>query len=470
MKTYLKKKKKSLRALSAEFTKFPVVVLLGRVNVGKSTLFNTLLEEKKAVVAAAPGTTRDINYGVCSWRGHHFVLVDTGGFTGERGATEIEQKTAEQALRIVSAADVMIFVVDSKQGLNPDDRLFLKGIRAHSDAPILLTANKSEQGGTRHAAGWSEWSKLGIGEPFRVSAMSGQGTGDLLDAIVEHFDGDTKKGSDSNLDSEIKVAIVGRPNVGKSSILNQIVGEDRVIVSPIAHTTREPQDTLLEYDGVRLRIIDTVGMRKKSKIASKIDSEGFARSMRTIEKADIVIVVLESTVTPSNQESRLASLAKEVGAGILIVINKWDLIEEKTTKTAKAFEDLFKHYFKTIYWAPALFVSALSGQRIPRILDAIMAVVRERNRLIDQGELDTFLKRTMANQMPQWARGRRKPVVYSLSQSGTNPPAFALTVNDPMAISFAYVKYIEHRLRDTFGFEGTPIKVYTKQREKVKHA
>ncbi|MBI4599535.1 ribosome biogenesis GTPase Der [Candidatus Uhrbacteria bacterium] len=461
------KKKSALRP--AEFAKYPIVALVGRVNVGKSTLFNTLLEQKKAVVSAIPGTTRDVNYGLCSWRGRVLALVDTGGFVGKPSPgssrinisqSDIDEKVEQYGDRVVSGADMILFLGDNREGPTSDDRLFLSRIRRISNAPILLVANKADRKRDNEDENWSEWQRIGLGEPLRVSAVTGRGTGDLLDEVVARLSSfDDAATQDES--AEVKVAIVGRTNAGKSSILNRIIGQERVIVSPHHHTTREPQDTFLEYKGMGLRIIDTVGMRRKSKITSKIDREGFARSIRSIEKADIVILVLESMVTPSKQESRLLSIARDAGAGVLIVVNKWDLVEGKTAKSAKTYQDFFHNYFKTAQWVPILFISALAGQRTARILDCVMAVLAERSRTVGQHELDMFLKDALAHQKPQWIRGRKKPIVHGIAQRSINPPTFLLGVNERLGVSYSYLRYLEHRMRDRFGFEGTPVRIYT---------
>jgi GTP-binding protein len=458
------KSKKKASFVPKEFARYPIVVLVGRVNVGKSTLFNTILESKKAVVSAVPGTTRDVNYGLCMWRGMSFVLVDTGGFSG-KPVSDIYQKVEEYGLRAVKGADCVLFVGDEREGPNPDDRLFLQRIRRLTKAPIILVANKADRKRDVEDASWSEWQKLGLGVPLRVSAMTGRGTGDLLDDVVGRLPSKEMGGEHEARAQEVKIAIVGRTNVGKSSILNKMIGHERAIVSPEHHTTREPQDTFFEYNNTPLRIIDTVGMRRKSKIASKIDREGFLRSITAIQKADIVILVLESTVTPSKQESRLLSIAKDAGAGIVIVVNKWDLVEEKTTKSSKAYEDFFRGYFKTARWVPILFISALIGQRTQKILDVVASVLKNRSMVLDPHDLDVFLRNTLAHQKPQWIRGRKKPIIFSMIQRSTNPPTFLLMVNERLGISYSYVRYMENRMREQFACEGTPIRIYTEVQE-----
>lgn len=465
------KKNDTRKPLSQEFETFPVVVLVGRTNVGKSTLFNTILEQKKAVTSRVPGTTRDVNYGLCQWRGVPFLLVDTGGYVApeharSKNASDVDAKIADHARRMIRAADVVLFLTDQREGFNPDDRRYVRDVRKFTHAPVVLAVNKADQKTVAENMEWSEWSALGLGAPQYVSAISGRGTGDMLDMLIPLFPEKKIKHLTAQNDPEIRVAIVGRTNVGKSSILNRLIGEERVIVSPQPHTTREPQDTLIVADGLTLRVIDTVGMRKKSRVISRIDREGLTRSIAAIERADVVILVLESTVTPSKQESRLVSIAKEHGAALIIVVNKWDLVAEKTTKTPKAYEDFFRQYFKGALWAPVIFISALTGQRVARIIDMIRYCEENRSRSIVQEELDVFLARTIAHQKPVWQRGKKKPVIHAFRQTASRPPTFALSVNDRQSITFAYLRYLENRFRGVYDFIGTPIRIHTEVRDK----
>jgi len=446
-----------------EIEHYPLVVLAGRVNVGKSTLFNLFTEKKKAVTAPVPGTTRDINYGFCRWRDREFFSVDTGGYI-PKPTTEIEKKVAAQAENMFKKATVILFMVDTREGLHADDRAYIRVIRKHTKAPVILVGNKADSRKARGADYDREWLSLGLGEPHFISAISGSGTGDILDEAITYFP--QKKTFEKSLSEPIKVAIIGRTNVGKSSLLNGILGEERVIVSAVPHTTREPQDTPIEYQGVPLLLIDTVGIRKKTKVKRGIEREGVGRSIKNIEKADICILILDSTVTPSKQEKRLAEIAVESGAGIILAINKWDLIEEKQTKTPLAFEQQFREYFSFVSWAPTVFVSALTGKRVQKILPFVLAVEEERKKTLLQEECDVFIKRAIARQPPQWIMGYKKPVIYGFSQRSNCPPTFALLVREAKGISYAYLRYLENRLREQYGFEGTPVVVCTEQRLK----
>lgn len=445
-----------------EISQYPVITLVGRVNVGKSTLFNRLIEEKKALESPIPGTTRDVNYGFCDWRGNRFVVVDTGGFV-EKPKDELEKDVFRLSIASIKKADLILFLVDVKDGPNPDDRTFLSFIRKHAKAPIVYVANKADRASLIQETYNQEWLKLGLGKPVPVSAVSGLGVGDLLDIIGPLMN---VKSRQDDSKAPVKIAIVGRTNVGKSSIVNKILGEERVIVSPQAHTTREPQDTRIEMDGNSFLLIDTVGIRKKTKVKSYIEREGVKRSIENIEKADVVVLVLESTVTPSKQESKLADLAVKAGSGILIVVNKWDLVEEKESKSAKTYEDYFRQELSFIKWAPILFTSALIGQRTSKILERTQEIQQEREKRVPQEELTSFLNVALAHQKPIWILGRKKPNVYGFTQEGTCPPTFALHVKDATTIQYAYLRYLENRLRDQYGFAGTPIRVYTLQEEK----
>ncbi len=447
--------------ISKEFSQFPIVALVGRVNVGKSTLFNKLIGRQKAVTAAVPGTTRDINYGLCDWRGKRFLVVDTGGFAGESPKGEIEQKVYEHVKQIIKKADLTLFLVDGKHEVNPEDREFLRVIRRSTKAPVMLIANKTDKSGEVRRIHEKGWLKLGLGEPRPISAVSGLGVGDLLDDIHERIDLKSERPSEEK--DAINISIVGRTNVGKSSLLNKILGEERVIVSPIPHTTREPQDMAIEYEGQEIVLIDTVGMRKKSKIKSRIDREGLIRSIKSIEKSDVVILVLETLVTPSQQESRLVNIAEEAGAGILLLVNKWDLVEGKDAKTVLAYEAYFKNVFSFVRWAPMLFVSAESGKRTAKILDAVMEIQSHREHTIDQAELDVFLKKVLTKQKPIWLMGRKKPVIYGFKQVGIEPPTFALLVNNRTSVNYTYLRFLENRLREIFNFSGAPINIHTEE-------
>lgn len=452
-----------MKALGKEYDAYPVVAIVGRVNVGKSTLFNKLIGEKKAVVAPVPATTRDANFGLCHWRNRDFIVIDTGGYQ-PKTTTDIDRKVYNVVRRVVRSADCILFVIDGQVGVTVDDRLFLRAVRALTRKPILCVGNKIDSSSHINAMYDKAVLVLGCGAPTPVSATSGLGVGDLLDILIAYIPEIPREArNDSDM---LDIAIVGRTNVGKSSLLNGILGEERVIVSPIEHTTREAQDMVFEFKGKQLRVIDTVGMRKKGKIRSVIDREGFLRSMKAIRKAKIVVLVLDATVTPSKQESRLLHLASQSGSGILLVVNKWDIVEGKDTKSILAYESLFRSVFAFVPWAPILFVSALSGKRVHKVLEAILAIQYEREKTITQNDITSFLKQMIKRQGPQWIRNQKKPVIYGMAQTATEPPTFELSVNKAQSISYAYLRFLENRMREIWGFEGTPVRIHTKQRTK----
>lgn len=450
--------------LSKEFEQYPVVALVGRTNVGKSTLFNKLIGEQKAVVAAVAGTTRDSNFGICVWRGRQFVVVDTGGYQ-PHAKNDIEEKTVLQMKRVVKEADLILLIVDGQSGVTIDDRQFLRDLRKITKKQIIAVGNKIDKASYAQALYDKMFLQLGLGAPTPVSAVSGLGVGDLLDIILDTLPAEQEKKSTEEQDP-ISIAIIGRTNVGKSSLLNSILGEERVIVSAIEHTTREPQDMHLEYKGVPMVIIDTVGMRRKGKIRSVMDREGFLRSIKCIKKADIVLLVVDATVTSSKQERHLLQIAIDSGAGIVLIVNKWDRVEDKDTKTIGIYEHYFREQFSFVSWAPIMFVSALSGKRTHKVTDAILDVNTERNKQLSQTDVTGFLKQMIKRQPPQILRNKKKPIIYGFRQTGIKPPAFALTVNESQSISYAYLRFLENRLREIFGFAGTPVSIYTEQRKK----
>lgn len=450
-------------SISKEFESYPLVALVGRTNVGKSTLFNRLVGEKKAVVAQVPGTTRDSNFGICTWRGRQFVVVDTGGYQPNL-KTDIEEKTVLQMKRVVREADVVLFVLDGQAGITIDDKQFLRDLRKITKKPLLAVGNKVDKFSQVQALYDQTFMQLGLGAPIPVSAVSGLGVGDMLDVVFEELPTEAEHVISEN--EPIKIAIIGRTNVGKSSLLNSILGEERVIVSAIEHTTREPQDMHIEYKGIPMVIIDTVGMRRKGKIRSVIDREGLERSIKSIKKADIVILVLDATVTATKQERHLLQIAIDSGAGILLAVNKWDLVEDKDVKTIGVYERYFREKFSFVPWAPIMFISALKEIRVHKITDMILTIEHERTKQLNQEDVTGFIKQMIKKQPPQILRNKKKPVIYGFKQSGTKPPSFTLSVNEAQTISYAYLRFLENRLRELFGFEGTPVNIYTEQRRK----
>ncbi len=450
-------------SLSKEFESLPKVALVGRTNVGKSTLFNRLIGERKAVVAPVPGTTRDSNFGICVWRGRQIVAIDTGGYD-PNPQSEIDTQTQKQLARIVKEADLILFTIDGRDGITIDDIQFLKNLRKATKRPIVAVGNKIDKMSQLQGLYDQQFLRLGLGSPIPVSAASGLGVGDLLDVVLGYFQ--EEEGQEPSEQEPIKIAIIGRTNVGKSSLVNGMLGEERVIVSAIPHTTREPQDTHIEYKGVPLVIVDTVGMRKKGKVHSTIDREGLVRSIKSIKKADIVLLILDAGVTATTQERKLLQIAIDSGAGIMLIVNKWDLVEDKNPTTIQTYERYFRDKFSFVPWAPILFVSALMEQRVSKILDMILAIQSERSKQLEQKDCTVFIKQMITRQPPQILRNKKKPVIFGFKQAGVRPPRFCLSVNEPDSFSYAYLRFLENRLRELFGFAGTALVIYTEQRRR----
>ncbi len=464
----------------------PTVVIIGRTNVGKSFLFNRLTETGKALISREPNTTRDYNLGQVSWRNRTFSLIDTGGVNiaelkhsidsllakkpkkspGD-GAT-IEAEIIKQTKNAVKKADLLLLVVDGQAGLMPEDRqlalvvkkLSAKGAMPASGGklPVMLVVNKIDN--QRLAGELNEFFKLGLGLPAAVSAANGSGTGDLLDIMIKKLKwprGRTKKAA---AEKSIRVAIIGKPNVGKSSLLNKILGEQRVIVSAVPHTTREPQDTEITYQDRKITLIDTAGLAKKAKIQPGLDKISSRRSLNIIKSADIILFVTEADKPLTSQDSRLAGLIKDSRAGIIIVCNKWDLIDERTEKLDAAVKKYYLGHFPYLSFAPLIFVSALTGRGTDKILELAVSVAEERSKEIPGSELKAFIRKLTKMHYPAAAEGEVKPVIHDFRQTKTNPPQFTATVGPRQSLHFSYLRYIENQLRAEYGFFGTPIGIH----------
>jgi GTP-binding protein len=444
------------------------VCIIGRTNVGKSTLFNRLIDQQKAIISKIAGTTRDRNYMKCFWRGKTFELIDTGGLQ-KIEMDEIEKKVQLQTQIAIKEADLILFVVDVREGMLFEDKEIAKNLRKSKKAVILIV-NKVDSNNLRKLT--SDFFKLGLGEPILVSAVTGIGTGDLLDEIVkkifvlptvqldENNESLTKK-------SVTKIILVGRPNVGKSSILNAILGEERVIVSEQPHTTREVLDTLIIYKNQPIVIIDTVGLRKKNKIDSYIEKTGTLQSLQMFKKADIICLVVEAGKIISSQDKRIADYIKETKKGGLLVINKWDLMSIKERKKINEYMQYFKWQFSHLSWAPILFVSAKENFEIKKILNIALQIKQRLNKIINQKDLDEFLKEMIKKYSffihPSERNFYPKTVkqkffsVFKLSQIGTNPFRFVLVIQQKTPLPQACLNILEKELRKKFNFKGMPI-------------
>jgi GTP-binding protein len=489
----------------------PLVAIIGRVNVGKSTLFNRLTEERKALVSTIPGTTRDLNFGVCQWQRKKFRVVDTGGIfeiklktqsTKHKNGEEknIATQVETRARKIIDQADLILFVVDTIDGILNKDRLIAQLLK-NSSKPVLLVANKTDNQTLFLKA--QEFKKLGLGEVQPIAAVSGKGIGDLLDTILKkikkscHSD---RKPTSEALSVEVEeslrsskkenlrnpstllgmtnkkylnVSIIGKPNVGKSSLLNKILGEDHVIVSPIPHTTREPQDTYLEYEGQPIKLIDTAGIRRKNKVhAGSLEAAGINMSIATLKKSDIALFVLDSAEPLTAQDAQLANLIVESGVSVILVGNKYDLFEANKD-TTKELTNYFQRFFPFLTWAPIIFVSAKSGRNCQKILSLVMAVAQARSQKIPAKELSEFfdyLKKKMPPPRQQKKPGSEKKAraqIKKLIQKDFHPPVFAILVANEINVPEPYLRYLENNLRDRFKFLGTPLKIVVEREVKL---
>lgn len=436
----------------------PIVAIVGRPNVGKSTLFNRFTGGRVAIVEDTPGVTRDRLYRDAVWLNREFTVVDTGGieFYGKGGI--IEAKVKQQAELAIEEADVIIFVVDGKAGITPDDESVAQLLRK-SSKPVVLAVNKIEN--YDHESQVYEFYNLGLGEPIPISAAHGMNTGDLLDAVANHFPPEEE---DDLPPETIKIAVIGRPNVGKSSLVNKILGEERLIVSEIAGTTRDAIDTLFETYGRHYVIIDTAGIRRKARVNEPTERYSVLRSLRAIDRSDVVLMLLNGVDCVTEQDKKIAGYAHEAGKGIILVVNKWDLVE-KDDKTMHKYDQEIRKEMGFLHYAPILYISALTGQRVNRILEIVDFVAEQQNLRVPTARLNEVIDEALALTPPPTDKGKRLKIFYA-TQIGVKPPKFVLFVNEPELMHFSYQRYLENQFRKNFGFEGTGIWLMIKKREK----
>ena len=434
----------------------PLVAIVGRPNVGKSMLFNKLTGQRAAIVEDTPGVTRDRIYGSCEWRGRTFDLMDTGGI--EPGTdSEILQFMRRQAEIGIELADAIIMVTDVKVGLTAADAA-VATILQRSRKPVILAVNKCDAVGGVNPDIY-EFYALGLGDPLEVSAVHGHGTGDLLDWCVDHFPEAAPQEEDEDL---IRVAIVGRPNVGKSSLLNQILGEERVIVSDVAGTTRDAIDSYFENSFGKYCFIDTAGMRRKSRVDDAIERYSNLRSVSAIERADVCIVMIDATQGVTEQDTKIAGLVHEAGKAVLIAVNKWDLVE-KETNTMRDMEAQVRQDLSFMPYAPVVFLSALTGQRVDKIYEVINQVAQSNAMRVTTGALNSVLADATARVQPPSDKGRRLKIYY-MTQAGVKPPHFVIFCNDARLFHFSYQRYLENQIRGVFGLAGTPVRMTIRQK------
>ncbi len=433
------------------------MAVVGRPNVGKSTIFNKLTGTKISIVEDTPGVTRDRIFGEVEWLNKYFTIIDTGGIEPESDDIILSQMR-NQAMLAVDMAHVILFVVDGKSGLTAADKEVADILR-RTKKPVLLVVNKIDS--KSQFDNVYDFYELGLGNPIAISGANSMGLGDLLDEVVENF----PEGMNTEYDEDvIRVAITGKPNAGKSSILNNILGEERVIVSPIAGTTRDAIDTYFEKDDNKFLLIDTAGIRRRSKVYENVERFSVIRSMSAVDRADVVLIVIDATEGVTEQDTKIAGIAHDEGKACIFVINKWDLIE-KDNKTMGNFRMSVREKFPFMTYAPILFVSAVSNQRIGKILETVVQVSAEQNKRVTTSVLNQVIGEAIMLNQPPSDKGRRLKIYYG-TQTGVKPPTFNLFINDKELTHFSYTRYLENRLRENFGFEGTSIKIEYSQKKK----
>lgn len=439
----------------------PVVAIVGRPNVGKSTLFNRIIGRKLAIVEDMPGVTRDRNYSEASWEGKSFLLVDTGGFEPE-AEDPLYVKMREQAELAVEEADLIIFLLDGKDGLLPADIEVAHRLRT-AGKPVVYAVNKID--GTKDEDSLTDFYRLGIETFFPISAKHGPGFSDFMDEIHRLLPRTTEKEPDAGEPARVpQIAIIGRPNVGKSSFINALTGDDRMIVSNIPGTTRDSVDTVYQYYGKKYLLIDTAGIRSRGRISAGVERYSVMRAMKSLDRADIALILIDSSEGITEQDERIAGLAHEAGRGIILVLNKWDLVPDREHAYKKFMSDI-QQRLKFADYAPMVTISALTRQRITKVFDEIDAIVQEREKRVATAELNKVFEQLVAGHEPPLYRGKRVKYYY-ITQVGIRPPTFIVFANYPEGVHFSYIRYIENHLRRAFGFGGTPIRIFVKRRQK----
>jgi GTP-binding protein len=440
----------------------PVIAIVGRPNVGKSTLFNRIIGRNFAIVEDVPGVTRDRNYTEAEWEGRSFLLVDTGGFEPD-SADPMYIKMREQTTLAVEEADIIIFLMDGKQGLLPPDIEVSQRLRA-SGKPVIYAVNKVD--GERHEGFIPDFYRLGISTLFPLSAQHGQGFSDLMDELVRLLP--EAPSGDAGPDASVvaRIAIIGKPNVGKSSFVNALMGEDRMIVSPVAGTTRDSVDSVYRYYGKNYILVDTAGIRSRGKISQGVEKYSVMRAMKSISRADIALVLIDASEGITEQDERIVGLAHEAGKGVIIVLNKWDLVPDKEERYKQFITDV-QQRLKFVDYASVLTISAVTRQRITKVFEEIDKVMVECQRRVSTAEINRVFEQLASRHEPPLYRGKRVKYYYA-TQVGIQPPTFIVFVNYPAGVHFSYIRYIENNLRQAFGFSGTPVRIFAKQRREEK--
>lgn len=439
----------------------PVVAIVGRPNVGKSTLFNKLIGTRLSIVDDKPGVTRDRIYGDCEWLNHHFLLVDTGGIEPYSNDVILKQMRTQAELAI-ETADVIILVTDIRSGVLASD-MEVASMLQKSNKPVVLCVNKCDTVGTPDPE-FYEFYNLGLGDPIAVSSTHGHGTGDLLDEVISYFPEDYE--DEENDEEVINVAIIGKPNVGKSSLVNKISGTNRAIVSNIAGTTRDTTDTYIENNYGKFNFIDTAGLRRKSKVNDNVEKYSIIRARMAVERANVCVILIDATEGFTEQDSKVAGIALEQGKACIIAVNKWDAVE-KDGKTMKEFRDKLAVDFSFMSYAPVIFISAQTGLRIDKLYEMIVFVHSQNSMRISTGKLNEVLSIATARVQPPTDKGKRLKIYY-MTQASTRPPTFVFFVNNKELFHFSYQRYLENQIRDIFGLDGTPVRFMIRERNEGK--
>lgn len=434
----------------------PVVAIVGRPNVGKSTLFNKLVGARLSIVDDKPGVTRDRIYGDCEWLGHRFLLVDTGGIEPRADDVILSQMRA-QANIAIATADVIVLVTDLRSGVVATDQ-DVANMLQKSGKPVILCVNKCDSVGAPDPE-FYEFYNLGMGDPIAVSAVHGHGTGDLLDAVIAYFPPESEEEEE---DDTIKVAVIGKPNVGKSSLINRISGQERAIVSDIAGTTRDATDTRIENQYGKFTFIDTAGIRRKSKVTDAIEKYSIIRARTAVERANVCVIMIDATEGFTEQDSKVAGIALDQGKGCIVVVNKWDAVE-KDGNTMREYKEKLAVDFAFMKFAPFVFISAKTGQRVDRLFEQIAYVYAQSTMRISTGKLNEILGAATARVQPPTDKGKRLKIYY-MTQAAVCPPTFVFFVNNAQLFHFSYQRYLENQIREVFGLEGTPVRFIIRER------
>lgn len=434
----------------------PIVAIVGRPNVGKSTLFNQIGKKRISIVDDMPGVTRDRIYLDAEWLNHEFTMIDTGGIELDE-SDHILRSMRQQAQIAIEEADVILFLVDGRTGLTTADEEVARMLRS-AKKPVVLGVNKIDS--PQLAVNAYEFYQLGLGDPIALSASNAMNLGDLLDAVVAAF---PQTEAEEKEEDEICIAVIGRPNVGKSSLVNQLLGEERVIVSDIAGTTRDAIDTHFVKDGNKFMLIDTAGMRRRGKIDEPVERYSVMRSLRAIDRADVVLMLIDASEGITEQDKKIAGYAHESGRGVILVVNKWDIYPDKDDKSTLRFTEDLREEIGFLQYAPVLYTSALTGQRINRVTELVKYVAEQQSMRIKTSVLNDLIRDAVSVNPPPMHRGRQLKILF-MTQVDIKPPKFILFVNDPELMHFSYLRFIENRLREMYGFEGTPVRLIVRAR------